>query len=221
MATTTQEEAKLNISAIAELMAGTKVPKPTTDPSYANKMAREKYTEVEPPCVVKVIARPRIYGTRGTIGSILAKSAVRLAIDTKVLQPVVHEKADLKTSLKETVKVFHDVPTRKAIDFLNHFEMKFGGKTTKTVTNKQNVYQTAKRKALADLNIPTDATGRPLFRSEESQKQYFERLKGLTFEYVEVYVSVKPKDVRATQSKKIRLGGMNEAQIILDQLEIG
>jgi hypothetical protein len=185
------------------------------NPAVTNKVYRESHEVKEKPaCTLKLITNSRIYGTRGSGGSRLAKSAIRLAIDTGVKSPSTFESSSLKSKPRVKTNVVNDLPADKAVEILNNFESKFGSKATTEYRQNMLAYKQAKRDELTKLGISTSADGRPLFKDEASQAAYFNDMEALSFSYYEVYLSVQPKGGRATRSKSFRAMSVEELRIL-------
>lgn len=181
------------------------------NPAVTNKVYRESHEASKPTCTVKLITNSRIYGTRGSGGSRLAKSAIRLAIDTGVKSPSTFESSTLRC--EHRVKPFTipgDTPADAAVELLNTFEMKFGGKATTEFVKNMSAYKQSKTMELQKLGITTQTDGKPLFKDEATQAAYFKDMEAKSFSYYEVYLSVKPKGGRATRSKSFRAMSVEE-----------
>lgn len=185
------------------------------NPAVTNKVYRESHEVKEKPtCTLKLITNSRIYGTRGSGGSRLAKSAIRLAIDTGVKSPSTFESSSLKSMPRVKTSVVNDLPAEKAVEILNNFESKFGSKATTEFWQNMTAYKRAKQDELTKLGISTSADGRPLFKDEASQAAYFKDMEALSFSYYEVYLSVQPKGGRATRSKAFRAMSVEELRLL-------
>lgn len=170
-----------------------------------NAAKRAEYTEVKPECTVKLVAQPRVFGVRSHGGSKMAKSAIRLAIDTKVVEPTKFEKTDVKSQSKMLVGTAKAIPSERAVQILDQFERSFGGLSTDGMRKLQQDYKSAKADICTKEGIPVDSSGRPMFTSQEQSDAYFEAMKDKTYTGFEVYLSVKPEGVRATRSKSFRM----------------
>lgn len=184
-----------------------------TNLQQSNAVVREKYTEVNPQCTLKVIVAPRVFGTRGSQGSSLAKSAIRLGIDTKVISEVSFEKSSLRGSSKTEVHSFR-LSSESAVKVMDMFENRFGGKMSDSIRTKAEAYQKQKTKLITELKIAVGNNGRPLFSSDEQSKTYFNQLKDFSYTGVEIYISVKPDGVRATRTRSCRVLDGGQSQVI-------
>jgi len=186
------------------------IPTRSTNTSSVNVAAvnaakRAEYTEVNPECTIKLVAQPRVYGVRSHGGSRMAKSAIRLAIDTKVAEPTKFEKTEVKSHSKMLVGTATAIPSERAVQILDQFEKSFGGLATEGMDKLQQAYQSAKADICTKERIPVDSSGKPMFTSQEQSDAYFEAMKDKTYTGFEVYLSVKPEGVRATRSRSFRM----------------
>lgn len=170
-----------------------------------NAAKRAEYTEVKPECTIKVVAQPRVFGVRSHGGSKMAKSAIRLAIDTKVAEPTKFEKTGIKSQSKMLIGTATAIPSEDAVQIMDQFEKSFGGLATEGMDKLQQAYKAAKADICTKERIPVDSSGRPMFTSKEQSDAYFEAMKDKTYTGFEVYLSVKPEGVRATRSKSFRM----------------
>lgn len=180
------------------------------DVATTNHIYREKHTEKPSKCAAKFVVNSRLYGTRGTGGSLLAKSAIRLAIDTGVKSPSTFERSSLRSLPRIKPIIWNDLEPQEAVDELDTFEKKYGGKISEAYKNKMLAYRREKQSALREIGIATNSQGQPLFKDEVSQTSYYNKLKDLSFQYYEIYLSVTPKDGRATRSKSFRVMNLDE-----------
>lgn len=184
---------------------------PQKSASEINKEVRKNYQAVNPNCTVKLIIQPRVYGVRGTGGNNhMAKSAIRLALDTKVIEPTEHKENSVKNREKTLTAIIDDATADEAVSFLNDFELNWGGKCSHQFQEKAKAYKEAKAQICRNLNISLDSQNRPIFANDKQSIEYFEALKGYTYNGYELYVSVKPDGVRATRSKCFRTTNLNE-----------
>jgi hypothetical protein len=187
--------------------------------SLSNEEVREKYTERNPRCTIKLIAQPRSYGAKASSGKSMAKSAIRLAIDTLVKQPVQVEENTANKCRAKTVTASLSCSSEEAVDLLNSFENSYGGRMTPSIQTKSQAYANAKAQALKDLNITVGDHNKPIFASDEQGKAYFDAVKDFAYTGWEVYMSVKPDNVRATRSRSLRTGSLEEVRDLLPGLE--
>lgn len=183
------------------------------DPVRMNKVYREGHQPQASELVtIKAIARPRIYGTRHSGGSVLAKSAIRLAIDTGVKEPSVFLNSDLKA--KDTVKVslLGNFTREDAVDTLDSFEKAVGGKASSLWNSAVDKYYNKKHEVLDSLGLVTLADGRPAFHTDEQRRQYFEEMQHYSFIYWELYLSAKPQNKRATKTRSYYALGFVDIQ---------
>lgn len=190
------------------------------DVAQSNKTFRETHPSLsDEKCTVKYVICPRIFGTRSTGGKKLAKSAIRLAIDTGLMDPVKFEKAQISAlaQIKPIVKT--DVSPKEAVMILNNFEEKFGAKCSNHFITEYKAYKKAKQDFIAKYHITVNNSGKPLIATEEIQKAYFREMSAYSFSFYEIYVSVKPDHGRATRSKCLRVMDKIEVDQFLSQLD--
>lgn len=190
---------------------------PYENPAITNKAYRGSHEASKPQCTLKIITNSRIYGTRGSSGSTLAKSAIRLAIDTGVRTPCTFGSSSLRSLSRIKTIVLNDMSANDAVLSLNDFERRLGGKVTDEFWDKMTAYKRAKHDILSQISISTNSEGRPLFKNDAQQASYFEQMQQLSFAYYEVYLSVQPKGGRATRSKSFRAMSLEELGIYIPE----
>lgn len=190
------------------------------DVAQSNKTFRETHpSSSEEKCTVKYVICPRIYGTRSTGGKKLAKSAIRLAIDTGLMDPVKFEKAQIPALAQVKPIIKTDVSPKEAVMILNNFEEKFGARCSSRFIAEYKAYKKAKQDFITKFHITVNSSGKPLIATEEIQKAYFKEMSAYSFSFYEIYVSVKPDHGRATRSKCLRVMDKVEADQFLSQLD--
>lgn len=189
------------------------------NPAVENRDYRESHLANKPNCEIKLVVNPRIYGTKGTGGSRLAKSAIRLAIDTGVNAPSTFEKSSLKSFNRVKTLVITSMSAEEAVNYLDRFEHQYGGKATEGFLKLRNLYKTTKDRELLELGIKTDSAGRPLYKDEATQAAYWNKMKSLSFPYYEVYLSVKPEGGRATRSQSLRVKDFDDLRSLFPNIK--
>lgn len=183
------------------------------DPAIANRNYRETHSDSPSECVIKVVTNARVHGTRGSQGSPMAKSAIRLAIDTGIKKPVKFEQSQIKSGTRVKPYDFNQTfSPDEAVKVINNFEKTYGGKATKTYRDFSNRYKVEKDKVLSDLHITMNSSGQPVFKSDAESAAYFDRMKGFSFPFYEVYLSVTPKGMRSTRTKCFRAMSLEELE---------
>lgn len=191
--------------------------KPRDNTSKINKDVREQILEPVYSGVMKCVARPRVFGVRNSGGSNLAKSTLRLGLDTKMVDQVKFEKG--LTLNKEEAKhriTEINMSTKQAMEMFEDFEKRLGGCATQSFREKQASYIAKKHTALDELGISVNSKGQPIWSDQTQSQKYFDALKDLSFSYWEVYLSFKPDNVRATQTKKLKVSNLYELRDLLD-----
>jgi len=189
------------------------------NPAIENKDYRESHSADKPKCNVKIVINSRVYGIKGTGGSRLAKSAIRLAIDTGVQTPSTFVRNSVKSFPRIKTLVVKQMSSEEAVEYLNDFEHKYGGKATEQFLKLRDLYKTTKTRELTELGIKTDSSGRPLYKDEASQAAYFNEMKSLSFPYYEVYLSVQPEGGRATRSQALRVKDLDELEKLFPKVK--
>lgn len=185
--------------------------------SKANSAYRESHVSGDT-CTIKVVTIGRIYGTRGHRNSILSKSAVRLAIDTEVIPSVTFEKSPVRGNLTNfKPQIFSGILNKNAVEILDSFEKRFGSRTTSTFSELSRKYKSEKSRLVNQLGL-SDVRGRVMFTTPKEQSEYFNSLKDLSFNYYEIYLSVKPENLRVTRSKSLRCATLEEAEALNNKL---
>jgi len=187
------------------------------NPAAENRDYRETHSANKPTCVIKLVINPRIYGTKGTGGSRLAKSAIRLAIDTGVNAPSTFEKSSIKSYNRVKTAVIQ-MSAEDSVKYLDRFENIYGGKATEDFLKLRNLYKAAKERELLELGIHTDSNGRPLYKDEATEAAYWNKMKSLSFPYYEVYLSVKPEGGRATRSQSLRVKDIDDLRNVFPKV---
>lgn len=188
------------------------------NPAVENRDYRRTHQANKPNCEIKIVINPRIYGTKGTGGSRLAKSAIRLAIDTGVNSPSTFEKSSIKSFRRIKTLAIASMSAEEAVKYLDDFEHQYGGKATEDFLKLRNQYKTAKDHELLELGIHTNSNGRPLYKDEATQAAYWSKMKGLSFPYYEVYLSVKPEGGRATRSQSLRVKDIDDLRNLFPKI---
>lgn len=190
------------------------------DPAIVNRSYRAIHSESPSECIVKLVTNARIHGTRGSQGSPMAKSAIRLAIDTGIKKPVIFEQSTIKSGARVKPYDFGRTFTpEEAIDFIDSFEKTYGGKATKSYKDFSNRYKVEKTKILSELGISVSSKGQPIFKSDAESAAYFDRLKEFTFSFYEVYLSVTPKGMRTTRTKCFRAMSLEELSQVFTRVQ--
>lgn len=185
--------------------------KSRVDPAVVNRNYREEHSDLPSECTIKVVTNARVYGTRGSQGSPMAKSAIRLAIDTGLKDPVTFEQSSIKSGPRVRPYDFgRTFSPKESINVIDAFEKTFGGKSTKPFRDFSNRYRAEKLRILSELNISVSSNGQPIFKSDAESAAYFERLKEYSFSFYEVYLSVTPKGMRTTRTKCFRAMSLDE-----------
>lgn len=190
------------------------------DPAVVNRNYREAHPESSSECVIKAVTNARIHGTRGSQGSPMAKSAIRLAIDTGLKKPVAFEQSTIKSGVR--IKPYDFGQTfspEEAIRVIDSFEKTYGGMATESYKDFSYRYKAEKTKILSELGISVSSKGQPIFKSDAESAAYFNRLKEYSFSFYEVYFSVTPKGKRTTRTKCFRAMSIEELMKVFPYIQ--
>jgi hypothetical protein len=70
-----------------------------------------------------------------------------------------------------------------------------------------------KHDVIKSLGITLTPKGKPIFPSDEAHEQYFNAISPYAFSYIEVYVSVKPNNTRATRSRSFKALSIEDLKV--------